>query len=239
MRHLLSLNSNTKPRENTMDRRAVVACLALLCVAGMFTAGCNGSGNWFGQNKTPLWNGQDFNGWAFYLEQPDVQPEDVWSIRDGVIHCKGTPFGYVRTRDDYNNYALHLEWRWVPQTLPEGVVRNSGVFLHVQEPDMIWPKAIEAQLMHRNAGDFWIFRGAQVDQQKDVGSVPKQKPCQEKPLGQWNTYEVRCDGNTITLHVNGVKMNHVTGANIAGGKIALQSEGAPIEFRNIYITPLQ
>ena len=60
----------------------------------------------------------------------------------------------------------------------------------------------------------------------------------EKKLGEWNTYEIHCKGNTVKLIVNGVVQNIATELNITKGKIALQSEGTPIEFRNVYLTPL-
>lgn len=222
-----------------MKKTTLVLAATLSVLACVTVGGCNGLGDWFSSKKVPLWNSQNFTGWTYYLEEPDVEFSNVWTIRDSVIHCTGQPFGYIRTRADHGNYKLHLEWRWLGGPLPDGAVRNSGVLLHMQEPGMIWPKCIEAQLMHGNAGDFWILGGAQVDQQKDVGKVAKQKPSQEHPIGQWNTYDILCEGTTITSHVNGVKMNQVTGASLTAGKICLQSEGAPIEFRNIYITALQ
>ena len=38
---------------------------------------------------------------------------DVWSIRDGVLHCKGKPTGYIRTDKDFDNYVLTVEQRHV------------------------------------------------------------------------------------------------------------------------------
>ena len=60
----------------------------------------------------------------------------------------------------------------------------------------------------------------------------------EKPPGQWNTYEISCKADTIRCYVNGVLQNEGTGATDTAGWICLQSEGGPIEFRNIYIEPL-
>jgi hypothetical protein len=61
----------------------------------------------------------------------------------------------------------------------------------------------------------------------------------EKPLGEWNRYEITCKGDTIELKVNGVKVNEGSRAERTKGKIALQSEGAPISFRNIKLTPIR
>ena len=59
----------------------------------------------------------------------------------------------------------------------------------------------------------------------------------EKEPGQWNVYEVWCVGGTVRPYVNGKLMNEATDCSLTEGKICLQSEGAPIEFRNIYVEP--
>ena len=60
----------------------------------------------------------------------------------------------------------------------------------------------------------------------------------EKPVGEWNSYDIVCDGKTVTLFVNGLLQNKGTEANPWHGPICLQSEGSPIEFRNIYLGPI-
>jgi hypothetical protein len=60
----------------------------------------------------------------------------------------------------------------------------------------------------------------------------------EKPAGEWNLYEITMHGGRVLLKINGVVVNEGTGADEAPGKIALQSEGAPVEFRNIRLTPI-
>src|SRR5207245_7849410 len=61
----------------------------------------------------------------------------------------------------------------------------------------------------------------------------------EKPIGEWNQYEITCRGDTIKLVVNGVLQNEGRHAESDKGKILLQSEGAEIHFRNIELTPLK
>ncbi|OPZ03690.1 MAG: hypothetical protein BWZ10_03275 [candidate division BRC1 bacterium ADurb.BinA364] len=194
-----------------------------------------------------LWNGRDFEGWTFYLNPPKsgeaVDPMNVWSIRDGAIHCLGAPNGYMRTLADYTNYKLHVEWRWVPD--PERAKgRNSGVLLHMSEPEAIWPKSIEAQLMAGNAGDFFVIGGTTV-KELDPGPegknrrVAKMGESAEKEIGEWNEYDILCKGDTIEVRVNGELKNRGTQASVQAGKICLQSEGAPIEFRNVYIEPAE
>jgi hypothetical protein len=182
-----------------------------------------------------LFNGQDFSGWHRYLDG-GANPNETgtWIVRDGVIHCTGTPAGYIRTMEQYENYKLTFEWRW-PAT-----PGNSGVLLHIQLPDQVWPKSIEAQLMHENAGDLFVIAGSAFKEHTDPDDrrVPKAQPHSEKPAGEWNTCEVVCDKNTITVLINGVMQNRATETNIAKGYIGLQSEGVPIQFRAIELERL-
>jgi hypothetical protein len=202
-------------------------------------AGCqkNLSGS---QQKIMLWNGKDFTGWKLYIPDENVNVNDIWSVKDGVVHCKGQPNGYMRTKKKYANYRLHLEWRW------PGEPTNSGVLLHASREDQIWPKCIECQLKAGSAGDFVLMGGAGItvdgkdmqNPEKRFVVIPKKQQSSEKPAGQWNTYEIHCDKDTISCYVNGVLQNEGAAATITTGWICLQSEGGPIEFRNIYIEPL-
>ncbi|NIA15590.1 MAG: DUF1080 domain-containing protein, partial [Nitrospiraceae bacterium] len=132
------------------------------------------------------------------------------------------------------NYRLTLEWRW-----PDGA-GNSGVLLHIHEPDAVWPKAIEGQLQSGHAADFWVIGGTDFKEHtnKNDRRVIKRKRSNEKPLGEWNQYEIVCKGNTIRLYVNGLLQNSATETTVTKGYIGLQSEGTPIEFRNIILEPL-
>ena len=186
------------------------------------------------QEKIVLWNGKDFSNWVFQLKDPQVDPGQVWSIQDGAIHCAGNPYGYMRTTKSYANYALHVEWRW-----PEGP-GNSGVFVHMQEPDKVWPTLLECQLQSGHAGDFVAFTGIAFNELEgpDARVVAKKADSSERPAGEWNAYDIQCQENTVKVFVNGVFQNEATGLNYSSGKICLQSEGKPVEFRNVYVEPL-
>jgi hypothetical protein len=189
-----------------------------------------------GSNKVSLWNGQDFTGWTFSAAEGEIKADEIWSVKDGVIHCTGIPNGYLQTESDYSNYILYVEWRWVEE---EG---NSGVFLHTQESGKIWPNCIECQLKSGNAGDFVLIGKGSItvggkDYINDEGfmGVGKMEESSEKPAGEWNRYKIICDKDKITVYVNDVLQNEGVNASLTQGKISLQSEGAPIEFRNIYL----
>ena len=185
--------------------------------------------------KIQLFNGRDLGNWVFFLRDPSADASKVFTVQNDVIHIKGDPFGYMRTRDSYSDYTLHVEWRYPVEAT------NSGVFLHVQLPDTIWPRSFECQLKAGNAGDLICMGGSDMNERTDksVRVVPKLAATNEKATGEWNTLDITCISNSIDVILNGVLMNKATGTSVKEGHICLQSEGKDIEFRNVYITRLK
>ena len=191
--------------------------------------------------KVELFNGKDTTGWKAFV--PDLIKDNkdslsVWSVKDGVLQCAGRPIGYIQTEALYDNFVLELEWRFDPAK-GEG---NSGVLLRTIGEDTVWPKSMEAQLHSKNAGDFWNIGAykATVDAARTNGRhTAKRHATNEKPLGEWNKYRIVVNGGTIELWVNGLLQNIATNVEVNKGRIALQSEGAYIEFRNIVLRPIQ
>jgi hypothetical protein len=195
--------------------------------------------------KTDLFDGASFAGWVCGPATLRVSPGNIWSIRDGILACTGRPNAYLRTEKSYTQYKLTVEWRFTR-------AGNTGVLVHINptpalpvppatQPviDRTWPMCIECQGAHDHQGDFWIWSGAKVNEPlRQRNGVIMTKPSAEKPLGEWNTYEVLCKDNTVTILVNGTEMNKVTGTNLNEGQIGLQSEGAAIEVRKVTIEPL-
>lgn len=230
-------------------RSLVIAFVALVIVE---LGGCSIDGS---QSQAPLckqkadsdqptsialFNGKDLTGWTSEFPNPGPKMEDVWSVKDGILFCKGKPTGYLRTLAAYENYVLTLEWRW-PVGTPGG---NSGVLVHTSTPNVLkgWPKSIEVQLQTGQAGDLWIIRTQlNVENEKERRNGRRHLNLtddSEKPLGQWNQMEITCKGDEIIVKVNGDLVNHATNCSVTRGAIGLQSENAPVEFRNIVLTPL-
>lgn len=190
--------------------------------------------------KIALWNGEDFAGWKRVVADPSVDVNEVWQIRSRVLYCSGKPNGYIRTEGKYKNYHLHVEWRW-PET-----PTNSGVLLHGSGPDEVWPPCIECQLKAGNAGDLVLMNGTGItvdgvdrkNAAKRFVVIEKKAPASESPAGQWSSYDIFCKGDSIRCLVNNVPQNEGTRASPSSGWIGLQSEGGPIEFRNVYLEPL-
>ena len=224
-------------------RQAASRLFALCILLALSSAlvGCHGMFGPIGpKEKVMLFNGTDFTGWKLYVADKTIDVHDVWSVSNGVVHCEGRPNGYMRTRAKYKDYHLHLEWRW------PGEPTNSGVLLHAKGPDKVWPRCIECQLKAGNAGDLVLIGGTGItvdgqDRQnveKQFVVIPKKQQSSESPPGRWNTYEIYCKGDAVRCYVNGVLQNEGTNATETAGWVCLQSEGGPIEFRNIHVEPL-
>jgi hypothetical protein len=186
-------------------------------------------------DKIMLFNGKNLNNWVLKLKDPTVDPTTIFTVKDGIIHIAGTPFGYMRTKDSYSDYQLHAEWRWPSEPT------NSGVFVNVQGPDTIWPVCIECQLKAGDAGDFVCMGGADMKERTDKSKIfiPKFVESSEKPAGEWNKLKVICKSDIIEVYVNGVLQNRGTNVTVTKGNICLQSEGKEIEFRKVYLTKLK
>jgi hypothetical protein len=183
-----------------------------------------------------LFDGTSMRGWSAVL--PDADSMDgTWSVQDSVMICTGQPIGYIRTIADYTNYVLKLEWRFDPVTKQAG---NSGVLLRMVGEDKVWPKSVEAQLLSGSAGDFFNIGEFQMttDPSRTNGRHTKRLRDVERPIGEWNEYEIICDHGDVTLIVNGDPINHAWDVAEESGKIGLQSEGAVIHFRNIRLAPI-
>lgn len=190
-----------------------------------------------------LFNGTDLSGWTYFLGDSEKQLEDVWSVQDGVLHCTGNPAGYLITQREFDNYVLTLEWRW------PGQGGNNGVLVHCTDPQVlgVWPRSLEVQLQANEAGDFWVI-GTEIEIDNPEGRIQGRRhrnltDDSEHDLGEWNTMRITCRGDTVRVEVNGDLVNECRNlsydnASHTRGAIALQSEGAPIEYRNIVLHPL-
>jgi len=195
------------------------------------------------EKKIELFNGQDLDNWNIVVDSEDGEPKDLFYVEDGVINTPGEPFGYIRTKESFSNFKLHVEWRWTEEP------SNSGVFLNVQGKEIVFPHCVEAQLMHGKAGDIVLMRkGTSItikdstymvtSEENPYLGIPKFENSSEKPSGEWNSYDITSKDGTLELLVNGVLQNKGTGMSLTEGNIALQSEGGPLQFRNIYLQPL-
>jgi len=128
--------------------------------------------------RVDLFNGKDFVGWEFFMKSNAV-PAETWRIEDGIIKCIGKPNGFMRTKQDYRDYKVTVEWRF---TKPG----NTGVLVHMQQPDAVWPRCVECQGMHNQQGDFWLWGGADFKEPKNFkkNGIERHEKEAEKAVGE-------------------------------------------------------
>ncbi|NLX98196.1 MAG: DUF1080 domain-containing protein [Rhodopirellula sp.] len=197
-------------------------------------------------NEVQLFNGKNLDGWEYFLVEPDVKMQDVWSVQDGILVCKGEPMGYLATEKTYKDFKLIVEWRWAPGK----EAGNSGVLMRITGEPMGLPRCVEAQLKHGNAGDIWGFRGFDLKgdaerfvqkQSEKIGDFVGvgRMGGKEKEPGQWNQFSITLDEGQLTILLNGQLVNQATKCDNVAGKIGLQSEGGEIHFRTVKLIPIE
>lgn len=231
-----------KREEHLIKNRIRVFQIGIICVLCVAPLGIQSAFAAEAEVITPaepimLFNGKDLSNWTSDIEK-DGKLGDVFSVENGIIKCKGQPRGVLRTKENYANYKITVEWRF------PGKGGNNGVLVHCSKPRRlsIWPQSMECQLASKNAGDFWRI-GETID--VDPKQTTKGRRTlnltddSEKPLGEWNRMEIICDGADITIYVNGDLVNKGTNCSARSGAICLQSEGTPVEFRMVVVEPLK
>jgi len=185
-----------------------------------------------------LFNQKDFSGWTFCMKD-NADPLKTWSVTNGVIHCTGKPIGYLRTTQVYSNYFLTVVWRFVKIT-PKA--DNTGILVHMQLPDKVWPECIQVQGKHDHQGDLFLMEGAESKEHRGLDKntpIPLQGDSVEVPVGEWNKAETICVGSKVESFMNSKFVNETTECTINSGYIGIQSEGGDIEIRSIDYAPLK
>lgn len=211
-----------------------------------------------------LFNGRDFEGWTFFLEETDFNAGGKGKISDfatikpgGIIEITPRMHGALMTTRDYLNYRLRVEFRW-PSPAPRD---DSGLFLRIRPP-FVWDavhgeqaRFYMFQIQPGDTGDLWVLGYSESQLQtnparsyKPIGSLELgpgghirrhlKMADAEKPAGEWNALEAVVDGKTIKVYVNGRLVNEGTGLVDLPGRIGLESERGTIQFRNPKLLPL-
>jgi len=185
--------------------------------------------------STNLLSKSNAGKWVIVLSNKSKMPEEVFTINKGILKVGNATSGYIRTNKVYKNYTLALEWRWTKKA------GNSGVLVHIQPNDSVWPVCFQVQQKADAAGDIICMNGLWANECTDKVkfTVPKMLVSNEKAIGEWNKMQVISEGSTLTVYINGVLQNKVTGLTRSEGFIGFQGEGTEMEFRNVSIMKLR
>jgi hypothetical protein len=183
--------------------------------------------------------------YAFTKTSPErIEPSKIYDFTDSMVRMYGENIGYLMTKKSYKNFELSLDFRWnTEEKFNRGSgKKNSGVMYNIptDAPDNIWPKGIQFQMKENCTGDFIfldkvtaVVNGKLVEAGASVTS-PKFSE-NEKPYGEWNTILIKSYNGKITQYLNGKLVNECVEASSTEGKISLNYEGSPIDFRNIQL----
>lgn len=215
-----------------------------------FTYSCNCSNN---SETVSLFNGVDLTGWHVDVPAMDGNPDTInpFIVRDSMLVSLGTPPGHLITDSVYQNYRLEVEYRFA------GEPGNCGVLIHASTPRALYkmfPKSLEVQMYHENAGDFWCI----VEDVSVIDMVARRGPKEEwgitegkkrrilnttdgseNAVGEWNKMVIECVGNEIKVWVNDDFVNHGFDCTASKGQIAVQAEGSEVEFRKLELTSIE
>lgn len=218
---------------------------------------------------TSLFNGKDFSGWK--VPKGD---NGHWKILDGVIDYDGQSEAKERhlwSEKSYGDFELYVDWRIkeTPYTnprmkyvLPDGNYARDvkGNILTLTLPDSDSGILLRGDMKYQlniwcwpiGSGEMYGVRNDKnISAEVRAAVVPKHQA--DNPVGEWNTFHITCQGNSVSVDLNGV--NVIDGANIPGlpenGPIGLQHHGnknaqgewtsppALLQFRNISIRELK
>ena len=223
-------------------KKIIIAALSIIAILSFTTP----------SKPISLFNGKDLSGWHADVPEMDTNPaaKTPFIIRNGLLVSLGTPGGHLITDSVYKNYRLRVEYRFA------GVPGNCGVLVHASSPRALYkmfPKSVEVQMMHKDAGDFWCIEeditvpnmerrrgprnqwGINGDKKRRILNLTDGS---EKPVGEWNTMTVECLSNSIKVWVNNDFVNYGFNCTANKGHIALQAEGSEVEFRKVELTPI-
>ena len=188
-------------------------------------------------NRIELFNGTNFAGLTFCMRN-DADPMKKWSVTNRLIHCNGAAIGYLRTLQSYSNYVVTVEWRFLYVTPKKN---NTGVLVHMQLPDNVWPPCIQNQGKSGRQGDLFVMSGVECKEHQGMNAntpIPLRGEANEKAVGEWNTNATACAGNDVKAVINGKLLNEITECTVSSGFVGIQSEGADFEIRKMFLEQL-
>jgi len=225
------------------------AALALFVFTLTSTAQDSKSQNVPPEGFTALFNGKDLTNWQGLVknikERKKMSTEEIakaqveadkiahahWAVKDGVLEFDGKGQNLCTVKD-YGDFELYCDWKIKPNG-------DSGIYLRGTPQVQIWDPADPAQLKHgcdKGSGGLWN------NQKHD--RFPKVKA--DKPIGEWNTFQIKMVGDKVTIHLNGQLVTDTVLENYwerdkpcyEKGPIELQNHGNTLYFRNIFIKEL-
>ena len=187
--------------------------------------------------------------------------KDTWTWKkDGSVHCTGEPVGVTRSKKKYTNFELVAEWNhrkyagnsgifvWTPDKALEGLKKNTlpPTGMEVQVLDHGYTEQYEKSTKKKATwfttnGDIFPvgkLKWNPFPPTSPDGSRSFPRKNLSKGINLWNHYYVRAINGELRLWVNGEEVSGGNGIEPRTGYLCLESEGSPIDFRNIRVREL-
>jgi hypothetical protein len=214
-----------------------------------------------------LFNGKDIQDWDTYLipsvaaknQSPiglNKDPNNVFTISDGMLHISGQDWGGIATKESFSNYHLRFQVKWNEKKWPprHNALRDGGLLFHCSLPydfgSKCWMKSVELQIQEGDMGDYHnVGAGIPVMQISPAiaegDSVQQYNPFAqfstydkrvyrsgnfESPYGEWNTVELVCRGADAVFIINGFVVNRLY--NLFDVQKYEQVRGGRIQFQS-------
>lgn len=135
--------------------------------------------------------GKDLSGLYTWLKKTGHEdPQHVFRLENGVLHCGDADMGYLATKDAYRDYHLSVEYQWGKKSTTDKYVRNSGVLLHGTGPDGsqngVWMTSIECQLAQGCEGDLIVIAGKDANGKAYPATITSSTIVAEDGKTRWN-----------------------------------------------------
>ncbi|MES2238935.1 MAG: DUF1080 domain-containing protein [Bacteroidota bacterium] len=198
------------------------------------------------QKRIALFNQKDLKGWYAFGEEAGkhTNAADLFSVENNIIRMYGPKAGYLMTEESFENFELTVEYRWNMDAnfVRKNNSKNSGVMYLVpaETPDVLWPKGIQFQIKEGATGDFVFLQEVTLNingKKNEAGKsvVSKRFADAEKAIGEWNKLVVTSKNGVITQKLNGKLVNQGIESSVREGRVLLQYEGFPIDFKKVCI----
>lgn len=191
-------------------------------------------------------NDKTLKDWYVFQDGQGIvsNPHEIFKIENSTLQLFGEKKAYLMSKKSFENFRLTAEYRWNTNSdLPKRIaIKNSGIMYLVpsDEKDMFWPKGVQFQIKEGSTGDFIFLQNVTLNIHGETSKpgesvVVSRLANAEKPIGDWNTVVVEVNHGKVIQMLNGVIVNEGINPSVKKGRVLLQYEGYPIDFRNVIV----
>ena len=213
-----------RPNQSFGDDSFDMKLMLIAIVTATLIAGCT-------TMKTPkpvvLFNGTNLDNWF-------IENDGQFSVENGFLKVnRGT--GWLRSAEIYTDFVLIMEFRFLEAEANSGIFVRTGPTSHDNENG--WPNnGYQVQCMDTITGRAPLatmipYGAPPFEHQSDLDTLYKAY----KPVGQWQTYEIICIGETLEVKLNGRLITTAKNIKNRKGHIGIQAEHGLLEFRKINV----